>query len=237
MDAASCVQEDFFRTLELIKECQRVDSRLAAWFNNLGATVVGPLYCPKLSSISSTADSQDLGKIFPVAFYFPALIVAKSLVFYWTALLPVHAFMYFMYEKLTGFMASLGPARCDIPCSCGTDSDAVPATMTCLRHFSMSMLPPLDHRSDWSRVPTRNICQSVEYFLQEQVRGMGLITIIPSLLSVKVCWQLDSSDWSRETMWVDDILRKIQGKGNEIAGYLPTHILSADVRGSESKQL
>jgi hypothetical protein len=186
-----------------------MDSCLADWFAQFEATVAGPLSYPELSRVNSTADSPELGKVFPVAFYFPAFIVAQTLVFYWIALIIVHAHMCLMYENLARLVALLETVKDDISCTCSdTDDNDSAAAMTCLRHFAVELLPP------------RNICQSVEYFLQDQMRGVGPVSVLPALLIVNAYRRYASGDWSRETLWINDMVGKIQGKGNEIAGYI-----------------
>lgn len=73
---------------------------------------------------------------------------------------------------------------------------------------------------EWPRTPAHNICQFVEYFLQDQVRGKGPVSMLPALAIVKACLKIASGDWGRETWWIDDMIGKIQGKDNEIAGYI-----------------
>lgn len=220
LEAAICTQEILPKTLETILEGLRMDSCLADWFINFEATVAGPMYYPGLSKISSTADSPEFGKVFSVAFNFPAFGVAQTLVFYWIALIIVHGHMCIMYEKLASFVALLDTVNEDVSCTCGDDSNDSAAAMTCLRHFTMDLLPPLGHRMEWFGTPARNICQSVEYFLQDQMRGEGPLTMLPALAVVKGCWGIAPGDWGRETLWIDDMVGKIQGKGNEIAGYI-----------------
>jgi hypothetical protein len=198
-----------------------MDACLADWFAHFEATVAGPLYYPELSRVNSTADSPELGKVFPVAFYYPAFIVAQTLVFYWIALIIVHAHMCLMYKKLARLVALLDTVKDDISCTCsGTDDNDSAAAMTCLRHFAVELLPPLGHRMEWPRTPARNICQSVEYFLQDQMRGVGPVSVLPALVAVKAYWRFASGDWSREILWINDMVGKIQGKGNEIARYV-----------------
>ena len=198
-----------------------MDADLADWFLHFKSTVAGPLYYPELSKLTSMADSPELGMVFPIAFHFPAFVVARTLVFYWIALIIVHAHMCITYEKLAHLVASLNAAREDMSCVCGDadDMDAA-AAMRCLRHFSMDLLPPLGHRMEWPRTVSRNICQSVEYFLQDQMRGVGPLSVLPALSVVKGYWEIASGDWSREILWISEMIGKIQSEGCEIAGYI-----------------
>jgi hypothetical protein len=219
MESASSFGEGILGAVELAKECYRLDVRMTDWFNDFVASVAGPLYYPKLSTMTNPADSPDDGKVFPVAFHFPALIVARSLVFYWSSLLAVHGYMQGMDQKLTAY--SLSTRKQKQPCTCNAEAKAASDSIICLQHFHMDMLPSLKRGSDWPGMASRNICQSVEYFLQKETRGMGSISILPGLVASRVCWQLDSADWTRETLWVDVILKRIKNDGHEIAGYMP----------------
>ena len=85
----------------------------------------------------------------------------------------------------------------------------------------MDMLPPLGHRRDWAHRPTRNICQSVEYFLQDELRTIGSVSILLPLVVVKEYWKYAApGDWSRESVWVTDMIARIKSKGEKIAGYV-----------------
>jgi hypothetical protein len=193
---------------------------LADWFSKFEATSAGSLYYPELSNMNSAADSPELGKVFPVAFYFPAFSVAQTLVFYWAALIVVHSHMYYMYEKLAHLVELLVTAKEDRQFTPDyPDSKDSAAAMTCLHDAATDLLSSFSSSIEWPRAPARNICQSVEYFLQEKMHGEGPLSILPALLIVKAYWRFTTGDWSHEISWVDDMIIKIQGKGNKIAGY------------------
>jgi hypothetical protein len=208
------------KTIENLWESQRMGKCLADWFTKFEATAAGSLYYPELSNMNSAADSPEIGKVFPVAFYFPAFSVAQTLVFYWAALIVVHGHMCFVYERLAHLVELLVTAKEDRQLTCGySDSNDSAAAMTCLHHSATDLLSSLGSSIKCPRVPARNICQSVEYFLQEKMRGEGPVSILPALLIVKAYLRFTPGDWSHEILWVDDMISKIQGKGNEIAGY------------------
>jgi hypothetical protein len=92
--------------------------------------------------------------------------------------------------------------------------------MTCLYHSATGLLSSLRSSIEWPLAPARNICQSVEFFLQERMRGEGSISVLPALLIVKAYLRISPGDWNREILWIDDMVGKIQGKCNAIAGYV-----------------
>lgn len=199
-----------------------MDSRLSEWFTHLESKVSGPLYYPKLSTMESSADSSELGKLFPVSFHFPTYIVGQSLVFYWVAVIVVHAHMCAMYEKLAQQTTAFETMKEHVPCTCGKVDGSSSSTVvtTCLHHFHTEMLPPLGHRKDWAQKTTRNICQSVEYFLQDQLRTVGPVSILPPLVVVKEYWKYTPGNWFRESLWVKDMIARIKSKGEKIAEYV-----------------
>jgi hypothetical protein len=207
--------------MENVRESQRMAKCLEAWFVKFEAAAAGPLYHPELSSLNSAADSAELGRVFPVAFYFPSFGVAQTLVFYWAAIILVHGHISFMHEKLAHLVELLATMKENRPLrSSYTDDDNSTAAIIRLHHSAADLLSSLGSSIEWPPTPARNICQSVEYFLQEQMRGEGPISVLPALVIVKAYWKLTPGDWHREILWVEDMLRRIQSKGNEIAGYL-----------------
>lgn len=237
LDAVTKEQDILTGAVETVRECLRVDRELAGWLARFEAAVAGPLYCPELSRIHSSADSAEFGKVFPVRFSFPAPILAQAMVFYWLALVVVHSHTCEMYDQLTDLVARLDPIRGDVRCTCGgsntneegrdkglsshpeSDTGLTAPRFTCLRHFSTDLLPPLGSKTEWSRTSARNICQSAEYFLQDQLRGVGPILMLPALVTIKAFYRY-VPNFGREIMWIDEVLAEIRGRGNAITEYI-----------------
>lgn len=98
----------------------RLESDLGHWFANLKATSPGPLYFPKLSTLDSVVDNAELGKLFPVAFHFPAFIAGQNMVYFWVALMSVQAHLHFTHRTLAQLLAILDSMdRNSLPCACG----------------------------------------------------------------------------------------------------------------------
>lgn len=207
-------QEFLSRAVSSIREGERMESVLETWYESFKETVPGPLYHPELSKIDTIVDNAELGKLFPVAFYFPAFAVGQNLVYYWVAMMSVHAHLCFTYRMIAEFLTMLDTiGRSNLPCTCSSPDE----TLACLHHFSMEALPPLGPREQWPRTLAYNICQSVEHFMLRKMRGFGSASIMPALALVKGFWKHAPGDWSREIAWVDDMLGRIRSSGSNIA--------------------
>lgn len=220
----TCRHKVLAALLRSIRESWRVDAELDAWFAALEGSVSGSLYWPVFARIKTPADDGEQGQLFPVAFRFPSLIIAHTLVLYWTAAVILRQYLCYLYqrvEELVGDTEALGAA----PCTCVLDGQgANPEVATadgptaCLRHFKKHELPPLRHRKDWTKTVARDLCQSVEYFLEDSMRCLGPAAILPSLMAVGWLLEHEPGDWARELTWVNYMMGLVQRKGNEIAG-------------------
>ena len=78
-------------TPNLFHRCAALAGELDAWFRNYKAASCGPLYWPELSN-DSLVETDDHGKLFPVQFSFPNVIVAETMLMFWglQALLQSH---------------------------------------------------------------------------------------------------------------------------------------------------
>lgn len=201
----------FRETLATIREGLRIEHVIADWYARFKETVSGPLYYPELSKREYMVDQSDLGKMFPVAFRFPSFSVAQNLLFYWVALLSLHAHLGWVYGTLSRLLEALELIRVGLPCTCDSE---------CLRHFTMDDLPALGDRLDWPRTTAYNICQSIEYCLQDHGRGFGPVAILPVLSMVKGYWVHWPGDWSREIEWVDENFSLLGRERSIIARHL-----------------
>jgi hypothetical protein len=210
-----------------IREGERIEESLAQWLNGFQRAVPGALYHAGLSKIDTVADTPELGKLFPVAFHFPAFVVGQAMVFYWVAVMSVQANLCLTYGILKTLMANLeAVGRGHLPCVCLDDGTGAER---CLQHFTMERLPELAHRDGWTRGAAYNICQSVEYFLLDTARGFGPPTVLPALGWVKGFWKHAPGQWDREIGWVDDMVGRIHATGYGIAGAMLG-------RGAEQKE-
>jgi hypothetical protein len=131
---------------------------------------------------------SESGKVFAVAFDFPSYDAANAMILYWLALFLIHPLLCSMYEQL-GSLAGVGQE--DTECSC--IEDAIPETAgitvaipsICLRHFTTDKLPPLGYRTEWARGAARNIRQTAEYVMQENMGELEAAILWPRLIVVR----------------------------------------------------
>ncbi|KJZ75785.1 hypothetical protein HIM_04942 [Hirsutella minnesotensis 3608] len=197
----------------LIEQGQRLKDLLESWFKGFQAAVPGPLYHVELSKIETAFDELELGKLLPIAFYFPSFSVGQALVYYWIAIVIIQSRLH----QTQAYLESLDSN--ELPCTCGTAGET---PSSCVRHFSADSPPSFGTNDVDVRAAACNICQSVEYFLQDTMRGFGLASMLPGLMWVKWFWsqKLDSHCWDRELAWIDDVVGRIHSSGYGIAAAL-----------------
>jgi hypothetical protein len=85
--------------------------------------------------------------------------------------------------------------------------------------FDMSRLPVLQQHLDVAAL-SRNICQSLEYCLQDEMRGLGsAITIIPLHVVIRIL--RDYPSCSRELSWSQAMSQKVAEKGIRVLKHIP----------------
>jgi hypothetical protein len=85
--------------------------------------------------------------------------------------------------------------------------------------FNMSGLPVLEDQLDVASL-SRNICQSLEYCMQDEMQGLGpAITIIPLHVVIKILD--DYPDYSRELSWSRAMAKKMTEKGIRVLKHVP----------------
>lgn len=206
---------------EILQLCLELDKKLDNWFSDYQA-VTGSLYWPEFSTINSSTDSLELGKAFPVSLHFPSYIVAETMIIYWTVQLLLHAHVCSLHSRLSSVEGVIlghhdGSAglsgRDGIDCSQATKEDLWEPWVDKLSNFP-------NHRANWPRTSARYICQSVEYFFDERYHSIGPGTILPPLIVVRTCLANLPEDWARETVWIDEMISRINGMGANLAEYV-----------------
>jgi hypothetical protein len=217
-------KEDLRRTLldglECLREGQRMEAVLEAWYDRFKAVAPGALYPPEISQFDSVLDTSGTGNLFPVIFRFPNFIVGQNMLYYWIALMSIQAHWCFTYATLARLSETLDSmGRDNLVCTCASSVVGKEA-VTCLRHFTMDLLPPLGHREEWPTGAAYHVCQSIEYFILHHARAFGPASVIPGLLLVKAYWTYAPGDMSREMTWVNEMLCRVRAAGGGIAGPL-----------------
>lgn len=186
--------------LEALSALLALNGELNKWLESYQYTYP-TLYWPDLSTASSSTDSEDLGRLYPVSFRFPSYHVAETMILYWTVQILIHA---------------SASSTCTMLTSSGTKD------ITRFEDERLS-LADLHHKIEtsklvlWPETSARYICQSVEYFFQDEFRSMGAGVVLSPLLVVKACLSRSARDFSREIAWIDEAIGRIQGNGAELA--------------------
>jgi hypothetical protein len=212
--------------LKIVDRCWKIEAELRQLFTDFENENPGPLYWPKLSTIVNPADDAVLGKVFPVAFHFPSLRTAATCMIYWATLIPLWAVLSHVYQLLgtlkvhnTTATDSPSDARCHggngnhDACSCEGTSPTPRTTP-----FDMNQLLPVDPRID-VLAASRNICQSLEYCMQEEMKGLGpAVTAVPLMAVIHILPNFPHC--SRELAWAKALSEKFSEKGLRLMKYL-----------------
>ncbi|RMZ86194.1 hypothetical protein DV737_g198, partial [Chaetothyriales sp. CBS 132003] len=207
--------ETLSTALDAIEKCWDMDESMQGLYHILEASVPGPLYWPKLSTRSSSADDDDLGKVFPVSYEFSSLPTATWSMMYWSALTMMYNGMTLLYgvmqqiptrrdevleHKGANRLLLEGMPACSSDCICGGDG--------CLRFFDMTKLPQLLPRVDVITV-ARNVCQSVEFCMQPQNLDFGRTSICtPMNVVLETIKTYDTC--RREVAWGKDVMESLE---------------------------
>jgi hypothetical protein len=142
-------------------------------------------------NLSGVTDEEDEeGKVFPVSFRFPNLHMAHLCILYWSASSVLWSGMGYAYTILASFKVDV----------------------------SLLGLPPLEHREDVA-VPARNICQSLEYLMTDEHRGMGTsAAVFPLKVAIEAF--NDSAECERELAWATATMVKIAGGSVRLMNHL-----------------
>ena len=214
--------------LEIATRCWKIEADLRHFYENLERANHGPLYWPKFSTDDNPADDAEHGKVFPVAFHFPNLKMAFTCMMYWASLNLAWAVLAQVYQLLRtqpdhdSAADSQADGLCHLcseedgihqNCNCGDESASNHAT-----RFNINQLPPLEARIDVLSM-ARNICQSVEYCMQEEMKAMGpAATVIPLLAAIDVLASI--SHCSRELSWAKAAFARVNGRGFRLMNHL-----------------
>ncbi|KAH8897891.1 hypothetical protein GQ53DRAFT_837646 [Thozetella sp. PMI_491] len=169
---------------DVISKCLTIDFSLRQLYDGLQRSIASPLYRAELSTLSSRADDEKLGKVFPVSFHFTGFHVAQAVTTYWSSLISVHYQLMSTYRRAATLETSLSPAYCEER-----------------TRF---------HADEWRRA-ARNTCQAAEYMSQKSMGELGSISIVTFLRACKMCFMIDVGyDWGREIRWVEEQIDRME---------------------------
>ena len=178
--------------LALLNECWKLDTKLNAFYRRLARSTTRPIYWARLSngfnqSITAEGVNGDNDAVvFPVAYQFEDIEMAKTCTVYWASLAILWSGMRYVYSLLTpvaSYLPLLAPG---------------------------SSLPPLKHRTDTSSL-AKNICQSVEYIDGQSPSNGIMLAVFP--LKVAIETMADSAaageGCEKELEWAKALMMKI----------------------------
>ncbi|KAK9774034.1 putative C6 zinc finger domain-containing protein [Seiridium cardinale] len=203
-----------------------IECSLRTMYRSFEESISGPLYWAELSNIVSSADDSVSGKLFPVSFQFPSFTVAHFLAMYWTAMMVTHLQLMLVYTRL---------AR--VESTTAGDSKFLAHTWPSVtgRRSHPSISPSLradEHIIEFGSM-VKNICQSVEFFLQDDMGGFGRIVILSQIHGSLDCMQSNREEWSNEIKWVLELIQRIEERldfpvAGALAGTAQTTQLSSE---------
>lgn len=209
--------ESLHKMLKMVNRCWKIDADLERFFSKLEANTLGPLYWPELSKGIGSVEDDEFGKVFPVAFHFLNLRMSYTVMFYWGTALILWSGLCQLYQAI--YQLDLNCREIDCFClSCDGKMPGVEGnTDSHLHKFDLSKLPSLGHRANFPSL-ARNICQSVEYCMQESMGQFGAFSAAaPLAIALENLKTLPGC--SREAAWAQAAMTKIVGRGLRILKY------------------
>lgn len=189
--------------VSLIQRTWKIDIRLQAFYKRLENSTLGPLYWARLSNgFNRSIQGEEGDELFPVAFQFGSLETARTCMVYWATQAILWSGLRFVYSLLGSF----APLPC-LP----TPESPFPAPFP--------GLPSLDHRSDPTSA-AKNICQSVEYCIQQSPGSGAILTVFPLKVAIETFGDARDCGCDRDFEWAKGVIERIGGSGVTILAHL-----------------
>ncbi|KAJ5765302.1 hypothetical protein N7520_004861, partial [Penicillium odoratum] len=175
---------------ELVQECWQVDKSLDAIYDEI-QNAPGPLYWPIPSQNIFDFDADFVRNVL----WFSNISIARTLILLWAMRTMLWSGLCNLY-KHAGFLATI--------------EGCTPVT-------GETGLPSLGHREDYISM-AYHVCQSVEYFLQNDMLLAGPISVSPALGIVLD--GLQHRYHPQEVAWLQSALKVVRGKGLRALEYV-----------------
>lgn len=204
--------------IDLVKKLWKLDSDLYRFYKGLEEDSLGPLYWTQFAKPSSRIVDGDEEELFAVAFYFLNLRMAGTLMLYWATQTMLWSGMGYLYIAIQMEVEAIKTALGDSKVG-GFSHEHLAAMMYELENNpDLTQLPPLGHREDILS-PARNVCQSVEYCMQEEMLGLG-----PAAVAAPLGIAFDTlkphPQYQREVSWMKDALNRLPERGLMFLKYI-----------------
>lgn len=209
--------------LEMLSKCWEMDMVIQSVYEQCEKEFPKPMYWSVLSKETSPADDLVRGKVFPVAYKFSNIKVARSLMMSWAISLLVWTGLSLLYQGIASLEFDAGDAHCSNFPECEAFDD----NMCHCKHlqqqpsgsykYDISHFPPLGHRTN-PKCLVDNVCQSIEYCLHSDIAVWGIWSAgTPLTMIYETAKTLPGLE--REIMWMEAMLRKLQARGLRILNY------------------
>lgn len=177
---------------KLISDCWRIDMQLDDVYENMQLSAASALYWPVESQPDSVNGPESSLLMFPVVFCFQNIQVAATLVLLWATRTMLWAGLTNMYQHL----------------------EAVTS------HESFSQSPSLKEINDSNHVlrcreyilVAHQVCQSVDYFLKDEMLLSGPLSVSPALGIVADSLR-NRPGHAKEIVWIQSAMRFARRKG------------------------
>jgi hypothetical protein len=192
--------------LGLVDRCWKADLQLQNFYQTLEKETLGPVYWPELSTNIEGIDSEEVEKVFPVAFKYLDIRTAHMCIFFWATSAILWSGMAYAYKLLFGIQAATS-----------IRIEALPGEFKA--PFNIAQPPPLGHRTDVVTL-ARNICQSIEFCLADELRGVGArAAVFPLKVAIEALH--DAPGCERELCWAEAAMARISQSGVQIMKHIP----------------
>ncbi|CAK7217383.1 hypothetical protein SCUCBS95973_003130 [Sporothrix curviconia] len=236
---------------DIIGQYHAIYQCLLGWHKDLQSIVAGPLYWSELSTIPCPIfDGTSQGRPFAVAFHFPAFSIGQSVVLFWLIAMMVNQQLHSLYNRLVKIYTENGnvwpesqsqsPAASATMSTDSPPSTASPSSSPSAADSSATYPPSIsvvqaaaEEALATTRASTNNICQSVEYFLQDCMGDVGPMSMLLPLTTLRhvLCYMEPTrpcppgshgkpGENSDEVVWADFLIRYIGSRGQRLAFHL-----------------
>ncbi|OQV07409.1 Fungal Zn2-Cys6 binuclear cluster domain-containing protein [Cladophialophora immunda] len=197
---------------EMIRKCWKLDAELQSVYDCLEKSHDGPLYWPELARDKSLDLCSNDGMLFPVAFHFPDLSIANTIIIYWGVQAMLWQGLWLLYGVMTELQMNFAEAGAFAQGDADSGSRSLTNTVDNIFHF-----PPLEHRADFA-APCRNILQSVEYSLQGDMLDQGP-KCVAAPLRMAIETMVPFPQYRREVAWGERAVKKVQERSLRLLIY------------------
>lgn len=180
--------------LEIMNSCQDLELSLQKIYEQLRLEYSGPLYWSEFSKTRCPLEDGSPGssKVFPVAFNFPDLRMAKTMMYYWAT----QTILWSGMSQLSQLLHMLQPTAGEI---------------------NVSEILSIAYWDDFIS-PARNVCQSIEYCTKDEMLSLGTLMAVAPLMIIAVTLKR-YPEYEREKQWINFKLNEMRKAGVYILEY------------------